>query len=415
MKTASIITIGDEILIGQVVNTNASFIGQRLSETGVEVKKTVVVGDEYDEIMGALNEYSRSFDAVIVTGGLGPTHDDITKKVVSDFFGDKLVMNDDVLNNVRDRLSKRNIPLRKVNEEQALVPSTCEVLMNHWGTAPGMLFDKNGIFMVVLPGVPHEMENLMTNYVIPRLRGKGIGQAIRHKVLKTTGIAESSLFEILGDIDELLGGKAKLAFLPSQFGVRLRISVTAGSSADANRIADEVAEKIRAKASKFIYAEDETEIESVVGDLLKEKHLTISLAESCTGGYISHRLTNISGSSTYFDRAVVSYSNNAKMEILGVPVELLSEHGAVSEEVARAMAEGVRRISHTDIGLSVTGIAGPTGGTPDKPVGLVYIGIADEKGTIVTKHMFPDERRRFKDRTSQAALELVRRRVLGLA
>jgi nicotinamide-nucleotide amidase len=422
MKTAAVITIGDELLIGQVTNTNAAFIGQRLSEAGIEVMRMVVVGDEYQEIMDVFKKYHGTVDAVLVTGGLGPTHDDITKKVVADFFNARLVMDNVVLENVRDRLSKRNIPMRKVNDEQALVPEGCEVLMNHWGTAPGLFFENNGKVFVVMPGVPHEMQNLMTEYVIPRLKAKAVGQVIKHRVLKTNGIAESSLYDLIrqkdggqvGNIEEILGDKARLAFLPSQFGVRLRITVKAPTIEEADSIVAEVERKIRNKAGKYIYAEGEVELEEIVGKLLKEKSLSISVAESCTGGYISHRITNISGSSTYFNRGVVTYSNEAKIELLHVGDELIRKFGAVSEEVARAMAEGIRNVSGTDVGVSVTGIAGPTGGTPDKPIGLVFIGLADRVGTIVKRFMLPDERIRFKERTSQAALELVRKRILGL-
>ncbi len=414
MKTAAVITIGDEILIGQVINTNAAFIGQKLSEVGVELMRTVVVSDDRHEIMQAFEEYHAKYDAVLVTGGLGPTHDDITKKVVADYFKVSLVMNQAVLDNVRERLSKRNVPMKRVNEEQALVPEGCTVLMNYWGTAPGMLFDSDEKFFAVMPGVPHEMRNIMTEYIVPRLREKAVGQVIKHRVLRTTGIAESSLFELLGNVEEMLGGKAKLAFLPSQFGVRLRITVKAPTVMAADDIISDIETRIRSKAGKYIYSDGEVDIEDTLGKLLAEKKLTIATAESCTGGYISHRLTNISGSSAYFNRGVVTYSNESKTELLGVPEELIAKFGAVSEEVARAMAEGVRRIAKTDIGLSVTGIAGPTGGMPDKPIGLVFIGLSDAAGSIVTRHAFPDERLRFKDRASQAALELVRRRVLGL-
>lgn len=415
MKKAAIVTIGDEVLIGQVINTNASFMGQRLSEIGLDVVRTLVAGDNYDEIMRAFKECNNEFEVVLVTGGLGPTHDDITKKVVADFFGAGLVLDEAVLANVEERLSRRNIAMRQVNRDQALVPEGCRVLMNHWGTAPGMLFENGGRFFVVMPGVPHEMRNLMKEYVLPLLKEKVIGQVIRHKVLKTTGIAESSLFELLGNLDEILGDRAKLAFLPSQFGVRLRITVKAETEEEADAVVSGVVAKIRNKAEKFIYAEGEVELEEALGKLLTEKHLKIALAESCTGGYISHRLTNVSGSSAYFERGVVTYSNEAKSEILKVPKETIDSLGAVSEEVARAMAEGVRAVSRTDIGVSVTGIAGPTGGTEEKPVGLVYIALADAAGTIVRKHIFPDERTRFKDRVSQAALELVRRRILGIS
>jgi len=414
MKTGVIITIGDELLIGQVTNTNAAFMGQKLSEIGIEVTRMVVVGDEYNEIVNAFKEYHGVVDVILVTGGLGPTHDDITKKVVADFFKAKLVMDSAVLGNVRDRLSKRNIPLRRVNEEQALVPEGCEVLMNHWGTAPGMLFERDSKFFVVMPGVPYEMQNIMMEYIIPRLKAKAVGQVIRHKVLKTTGIAESSLYELIGNVEEILGGKAKLAFLPSEFGVRLRITVIAPTATEADSLIADVERKIRNKAEKYIYSEGETDLEETVGKLLTERKLTISVAESCTGGYISHRITNISGSSGYFNRGVVSYSNEAKVEILHVPEDLIKKFGAVSEEVAGAMADAVRKISRTDVGVSVTGIAGPTGGTLEKPIGLVYVGISDGAGTVVKKYMFPDERLRFKVRTSQAALELVRRRILGM-
>ncbi len=414
MKTAAVITIGDELLIGQVTNTNAAFIGQKLSEVGIEVTRMVVVGDEYDEIMNVFREYHGTVDAVLVTGGLGPTHDDITKKVVADFFNANLVMDNAVLENVRDRLSKRNIPLRKVNEEQALVPEGCEVLMNYWGTAPGMLFEKGEKMFVVMPGVPHEMQNLMTEYVIPRLKTKAVGQVIKHRVLRTTGIAESSLYELIGNVEEILGDKSKLAFLPSQLGVRLRITVKAPTSQEADSVIAEVEKKIRDKAGKFIYSDGDTELEETVGNLLKGKNLSISVAESCTGGYISHRITNVSGSSIYFDRGLVTYSNESKIELLHVDPGLIQKFGAVSEEVAHAMAEGIRAVSGTDVGVSVTGIAGPTGATPDKPLGLVFIGLADSAGTIVKKYMLPDERTRFKERASQAALELVRKRILGL-
>jgi nicotinamide-nucleotide amidase len=414
MRNASIITIGDELLIGQVINTNAAFMGQKLSEIGIEVVRMLVVGDEYDEIMTAFERCRDMTDAVLVTGGLGPTHDDITKKVVADFFKRRLVMDNAVLENVKARLAQRNIPLRKVNEEQALVPEGCEVLMNYWGTAPGMVFENRDKFFAVMPGVPHEMQNIMTRYIIPRLKLKAIGQVIKHKVLKTTGIAESSLYELIGDVEGILGDKAKLAFLPSQFGVRLRITVKAATTDEADSVIADVEEKLRAKVGRFIYSEGEVELEAVVGKLLSDRKLTISVAESCTGGYISHRITNISGSSSYFNRGVVSYSNESKIDLLHVPEEMIRKFGAVSEEVARAMAEGIRKISSSDIGIAVTGIAGPTGGTPEKPVGLVYIGLNDRDGTVVKSYMFPDERLRFKDRTSQAALELVRRRILGI-
>ena len=414
MKTAAILTIGDELLIGQVVNSNASFIGQKLSEVGVEVLRTIVVGDVYSGIFSALEEYFGKVDVLLVTGGLGPTHDDITKKVISDFFRVPLVLDEAVLDNVRNRLSKRGIPLGKVNEEQALVPEGCEVLMNHWGTAPGMLFERERKMLCVMPGVPHEMQNLLAEYVLPKLRARAAGQVIKHRVLRTTGIAESSLSELIGNVDKILEGKATLAFLPSQFGVRLRISVKASTSSEADATIAEIERRIREKAGRFIYSEGEVELEEVVGKLLREKKLSVSFAESCTGGYICHRITNISGSSSYFGRGLVVYSNESKIELLNVDPELIHKFGAVSEETARAMASGVKIASGSDIGLSVTGIAGPTGGTPEKPVGLVFIGLADAGGIASRQLMFPDDRLRFKERVSQAALDFLRKRLLGI-
>lgn len=411
MKTAGLITIGDEILIGQVTNSNAAFIGRKLSEIGVELKRTLVVGDEYEEIMSAFREFYEKFDCTIVTGGLGPTHDDITKKVVADFFKVRLVRDEKVLELVRERLLKRGIPLKGVNEEQALVPETSEVLLNYWGTAPGMMFDNGSKIFVSLPGVPYEMENLFVEYIVPKLKTRAGGYIIKHHVIRTTGIAESILYEKLGDIESILKGKAKLAFLPSQFGVRLRITAKGISQSDVDSTIANIEAKIMDRIAEYVYAVGDIEIEKVVGDLLRKRNLTIAVAESCTGGYICHRITNISGSSAYFNRGIVSYSNEAKVELLSVGKDLIENFGAVSAEVAKAMAEGVRINSQTDIGLSVTGIAGPTGGTSDKPVGLVYIGYSDMLETIAEKHVFPDERTRFKDRASQAALDLVRRKI----
>jgi nicotinamide-nucleotide amidase len=411
MRSAGLITIGDEILIGQVTNTNAAFIGQKLSETGIEVRRMLVVGDEYDEIISAFREFHQSFDCTIVTGGLGPTHDDITKKVVADFFNVRLVKNERVLELVRERLLKRGIPVKGVNEEQALVPETCEVLLNYWGTAPGMMFDQDDKIFVSLPGVPYEMQNLLVEYVIPRLQSRAEGQIIKHHVIRTTGIAESMLYEKLGDIESILGGRAKLAFLPSQFGVRLRITAKGKKETEVDSVIADIESKIIERAAEYVYAIGDVELEKVVGDLLRSKNLTLAVAESCTGGYICHRITNISGSSAYFNRGVISYSNEAKVDLLSVDENLLRKFGAVSAEVAMAMAEGVRVKSNTDVGLSVTGIAGPTGGTPEKPVGLVYIGYSDKLETIAEKYYFSDDRVRFKERTSQAALDLLRKKI----
>jgi len=410
---AELITIGDEILIGQIINTNAAYIGEKLYGIGIPVVKTTAVGDDEEQILKAFNDAYQSFDVVLVTGGLGPTHDDITKKAVCKFFNTDLVVNEEALENVKKRLAQRNLPMTKPNEEQASVPRTAVVIQNQRGTAPGMLFDRDRKYFFVMPGVPFEMQGMMENFILPYLKKKVTGSVIYHQTLKTSGIPESFLYQLLGNIDEITQG-AKLAFLPRPQGVMMRITVQDRDAECAERKIAQVEQRIRAKAGKYIYGVGDEELEEVIGRLLMERKLTIAIAESCTGGHIANLITNISGSSNYFERGVVTYSNQSKIEILGVSAALIEQHGAVSREVAEAMAEGVRRIAKTDIGISTTGIAGPTGGTSTKPVGLVWIGYSDKDGTFAKDHYFGDDRLRFKIRASQAAMELVRRKLLGI-
>lgn len=410
---AAIISIGDELLIGQVVNTNAAFIAEKFNNLGISVEKMITVGDEEGVIIRTLEEAYRTYDVICLTGGLGPTHDDRTRSAICKFFDIGLVLNEEALENVRRIARSRNVPLTKINEDQALVPDGCEVMQNPHGTAPGYFFHREGKHVIVMPGVPFEMKPMMENYVLPYFQRHGTGVVIRHRTLKTTGIPESSLFQLLGNLDEILEG-AKLAFLPAPTGVRLRISVEGQDIATVERKITEVEQRIRAKAQKYIYGADDEELEEIVGKILTERKLTLAVAESCTGGLITDRITNVSGSSKYFERGVIAYSNRSKVEILDVPETLLIQHGAVSSEVAKAMAEGVRRIAEADIGISTTGIAGPTGGSPEKPVGLVWIGYADRDETLALNFFFGEDRRRVKERAAQAALELLRRKLLKI-
>lgn len=410
---AEIITIGDELIIGQVINTNQAYIAEKLNEVGVEIVRMTSVGDDEKEILDAFEEAWKRFQVVIVTGGLGPTHDDITKKAVCKFFDSDLVPNDDVRKRVQSLLQKRNIVFTPAHEEQTLVPRKAKVIPNPVGTAAGMLFEQNDKYFIVLPGVPYEMKEMVDQSVVPFLSSKVRGSFIQHLTLRTSGIAESSLAKQLGDIEALLQG-AKLAFLPSPTGVRMRISIY---GQDVEAVAAKVSgveQRIRSRVQKYIYGTGEEELEEALGKLLTERHLTIAVAESCTGGLVADKITNVSGSSNYFERGVVTYSNKSKIELLGVPGELISAHGAVSREVAEAMAAGIRQRSQTSIGLSTTGIAGPTGGTPEKPVGLVWIGYADKDITFALKFNFGDNRVRNKERAAQAALELVRRKLLKI-
>lgn len=407
--TCEILTIGDELLIGQIINTNQAYIAEQLNLINIRVARMTTVGDEMQPILDAFADAWDQQDVVVVTGGLGPTHDDITKKAVCAFFDSDLVSNDDVRAHVEEFMKRRNRAWSEAAEEQTMVPRKAEVIWNPVGTAPGMLFKDGTKRFIVLPGVPYEMKEMMDRSVIPHLAPLVQGVAIRHKTLRTTGIPESNLSELLGNIDELLQG-ARLAFLPSPTGVRLRITVLEKDAAAADRKVQEVEERIREKAQKHIYGTGTEELEEVLGRALIEHRRTIAVAESCTGGLILERLTNISGSSAYVQGGVVSYSNRLKVEMLGVSEDLLRIHGAVSKEVAEAMAIGVRARAAADIGLSVTGIAGPAGGTPEKPVGLIWIGYADETGSHALKFQFAGSRAIIRERAAAAALEVVRRK-----
>jgi competence/damage-inducible protein CinA-like protein len=414
---AHIITIGDEILIGQTLNTNAGYIGSKLADIQIDVKKTSVVGDNEEDILNEFKTAWQNNDLIIVTGGLGPTHDDITRQCVVKYFNTELEKNEDVLEDIKSLFQKSGREVTKINENQALVPKIAKVIRNSLGTAPGMWIEKDSKIFTVLPGVPFEMIAMIKNFVIPHL--EQVHQAahentvIKRSILQTTGIFESALFEKLGDINELLNG-SQLAFLPTQQGVKLRITVEEETEELAVNKLTEIEQKIKSKVGRFIFAANEVLIEEVIGRMLKERGLKIALAESCTGGYVSHLLTNISGSSNYFERGIVAYSNAAKVEILKVNEDAIAEYGAVSLEVARQMAEGAKAISGADIGLSITGILGPTGASPGKPIGLVYIGFCDETVCTAKKFNFGEDRIINKQRTAQAALEMVRRSLLGI-
>jgi len=412
---AHIITVGDEILIGQVLNTNAAYIGKELIENNINVVSTSVIGDNEAEIVQEFKKAYEENDLVIVTGGLGPTHDDVTRKCIVNFFNTELVQNSEVLEDIKNLFKKRRWKINKINEGQALVPKIASVIRNTLGTAPGVWIEKDGKIFAAMPGVPYEMEEMVNSYVIPALKER-IGEpeiiTVRKNLL-TTGIGESTLFERLGDLNELIGD-SKLAFLPSQFGVRLRITSEGKSEEEAMNKISEIEQKIRTKAGRYIYGTENEVLEEVIGKILKERGLTLAVAESCTGGLVSNMLTNISGSSVYFERGVVSYSNAAKVEILKVNEDMIVENGAVSIEIARQMAEGIKSISGTDLGLSTTGIMGPTGASVDKPVGLVYVGICDDKVCTAKEFLFGDNRILNKQRAAQAALDMLRRHLLGI-
>ena len=413
---AYIITIGDEILLGNTLNTNAAYIGEQLSEININVIKTSVVGDDNPGILNELKLASETTNLILLTGGLGPTHDDVTRKSVVDFFNTELIENQQVLDDIKEIFEKRKRKVTSVNIDQAKVPKIAEVIRNRLGTAPGLWIEKDEKIYVVMPGVPYEMQGMIESTVIPKLLERQDAQPIfiKKKVILTTGIPESTLYERLGNLDELLQG-AKLAFLPNQFGVKLRLSVEGKDEKELNEKLMEVEQRIRSKAGRFIYGVGDDQLEAVVGRLLQDREFKIATAESCTGGLVGNMLTNVGGSSKYFERGIICYSNAAKVELLKVDEDALAEHGAVSQEVAMQMAEGVKSTSGADIGLATTGIMGPTGATADKPVGLVYIGYCDEKVCTAKKFTFGEDRLLNKQRTAQAALDFVRRQLLGIS
>jgi competence/damage-inducible protein CinA-like protein len=410
---AIIISIGDEIITGLIPNSNAAFISEKLTNIGISVERITTVGDNEREIIRCFEEHFKRSDVLIITGGLGPTHDDITRTAVCSFFNLKLVQSADARRNVEQFLKQRARQWSDAAEDQTYIPEGAAVIPNQFGTAAGELIISSGKIFVVLPGVPYEMESMMNDFVIPYLLKQPSRKIILRRIFLTTGIAESELAKRLGPIHKQFDD-LKVAYLPSPLGVRLRITVSGDNNEFCQQHLSVIENTIRSRIQEYIYGMDDEILEEVVGRILTEHKLKIAVAESCTGGLISHRLTNVPGSSVYFERGVITYSNTSKTEILKVPNNLIESCGAVSQEVAEAMACGVREVSGADIGLSTTGIAGPSGGSLEKPVGLVWIGYADWQGAIARKFLFGDGRIRVKERASQAALDLIRKKLLSI-
>jgi nicotinamide-nucleotide amidase len=394
MIKVSILTIGDEICIGQIVNTNASWIASRCTEVGARVMSHVSVPDEKDLLMNSLDSLLNLSDVVLCTGGLGPTHDDITKPVLTEYFDDKLTFHKPTYDYLTELYQKRGIEFTVRNKELANLPSKCSVLHNRVGSAPGMLFKKNDKFVFSMPGVPSEMKAIMTDHAIPfinKLIADKKEDIVLYRTLQTIGIAESTLADLLGEPDEFLNG-GTLAFLPSYKGVKLRIGFQSKDFDSAEKSLVHIENYIRNKAGRFVYAVGEEAISAVVGTLLREKGKTVAVAESCTGGMLGAAITDIAGSSDYFSGGVIVYSNESKINILKINREVIEKHGAVSEETAIELANRVRQLMNTDYGIGITGIAGPGGGSPEKPVGTVWIGISYENSTIAKKFVFSGDR-----------------------
>ena len=396
----TIINIGDELLIGQVVNTNASTMSRMLTAAGMDVRKTMVVGDEQQAIWNAVDEAMHESDAVLVTGGLGPTKDDITKKLLCEYFGSELVESQLALDNVKRIFESRGYELTPVNRAQALVPKCCEVLNNDLGTAPCMWFSHDGRVLVSLPGVPFEMEWLMRNRVIPKLQKTFSTDNIVTKNILVQGIGESFLSDLIEPWELSLPKNIKLAYLPVAGMVKLRLTVHGIYDAT-------ILKGLYDLAGKYIVGEDCETLDELVHKTLIERGLTLATAESCTGGNIARLLTAQAGASAYFRGGVIAYSNKVKECALGVKHSTLEAHGAVSEETVREMVEGVRQRLGADLAIATTGIAGPTGGTPEKPVGTVWVAVADATHTVTQLMHYGDRRQQTIDRTTNQAYSML--------
>ncbi|AIZ41780.1 competence/damage-inducible protein A [Cellulophaga baltica] len=411
---AEIITIGDEILIGQIVDTNSAFIGKELNKIGVSVYQITSIQDEKSHILQALKDAESRVDIVIITGGLGPTKDDITKHTLCEYFDDSLVQNEMVLDHVKELFKKyiSTSPLLQVNIDQALVPSKATILHNANGTAPGMWMTKNNTVFVSLPGVPFEMKYLITNEVVPKIQKEFNRPFILHKTIITYGIGESALADRISEWEEGLPSSVKLAYLPSLGMVRLRLSAKGAVQEGVEAVMVSETKKLYLLIDDVIYGEEDDEtIEAVIAKLLTSKKMTLSMAESFTGGTISEHLTAIPGASAYFKGCLVSYATEVKINVLNVPNEVVKMHSVVSAQVAEAMAINVRKLLKSDFSIATTGNAGPTKGDSNEEVGSVFIAVATPKGVYSEKFMMGSQRERVVQKSVNKALEMLQKEI----
>ena len=406
--TAEIISIGDELLIGQVVNTNASWMAQQLHAIGISIRQITTIADDAGEIRKALEEAFSKSDLILMTGGLGPTRDDITKHTLIAYFRSRLVFHEPTYKQIQKFFASRGLEVNENNRKQAEVPSNCEPIPNFNGTAPGMWFEKDGRILISMPGVPFEMEAMMEDFILPRLSMKDKHHVVVHKTIQTHGVGESFLMEMIREWEEALPLNFRLAYLPQPGIVRLRLSAFAETSELAMNELDSQIATLKKIIPDLIFGYGNETMEEVVGNLLRKKHASICTAESCTGGYLSHLITSVAGSSDYYSGSVIAYANRIKHDLLGVSEESLKKYGAVSEQVITEMAEGARKRFGCDYAIATSGIAGPEGGTPEKPVGLVWIGLASPAGTFTKKVMLGEHRGRNIRRASLEALDMLR-------
>ena len=410
---AEVITIGDEILFGQITDTNTQWLGTELTNIGIRTIRKSSVGDDATAILQVLAEAHERADVIILTGGLGPTKDDITKQTLCRYFNTELVLNERALAFVTAFFERRGRALTGINRNQALLPANATYIENNWGTAPGMWFEEKGRVYVSLPGVPFEMKNLMTHLILPRLRDHFKPPIIKHKIIRTVGIGESSLAEQIEQWEDALPPHIRLAYLPGFGGVKLRLTATGTDEALLTSELEAQKEQVLPLIEKHVYGFDDDELEVVVGKMLKDLNLTLGIAESCTGGQVAATLTRIPGVSACFWGGIVSYSNPVKVKQLGVKQHTLDEFGAVSEQTIIEMAEGVRHALETRVGIATSGIAGPDGGTPDKPVGTIWIACATDKRTVTRLLKLGPHREQNITLTTMYVLNLLREELLA--
>lgn len=409
-----IITIGDELLIGQVIDTNSAYIANRLNEIGIRVTRRTAVGDVPDDMINVLSDASLRASVILMTGGLGPTKDDKTKDVLCDYFGTSLTFNESSFKDLEELFKTRGREMTELNRSQAELPDNCIALQNKLGTAPGMWFDHNDKIYISLPGVPYEMENLMKEQVLPRLKERFKLEAVFHRTIQTTGLAESVLADRIREWESALPPCFKLAYLPAPGIVRLRLTGEGKTYDELKALSEKCIADLRELIGDQIFGYDDERLPEVIGKLLKSQNQTVSVAESCSGGYLAHLITSIAGSSEYFKGGIVPYDNSFKTKLLSVDKELILTKGAVSEEVVIEMARNCRKLFDTDYALSISGIAGPGGATPEKSVGLVWMAIATRDKVQARKFQFGKNRTLNITLTANSALELLRREILGL-
>ena len=404
------ISIGDELLIGQVINTNAAWLGEQLSAAGFRLDSALTIGDGEKAILDAFNACMDA-DLVLVTGGLGPTADDITKPTVCKFFGTELEFNQEAYDNIVSLFKRRGFEMSERNRGQAMLPKSCQYIPNTYGTAPCMWLEKNGVVFVFMPGVPFEMKGIFVDELLPRIKARFHSVPYAKRVIMTTGIGESFLADKIKDWEENLPGFLSLAYLPQYGMVRLRLSGRHEDAALLNATLDSEVEKLKLLISDYIFAMQDQSIERTVFDLLINKGMTFATAESCTGGNIAHVITLIPGSSEVFKGSAVTYATPMKTKVLGVPAETIEKHTVVSQPVVEAMAMGVRNLMEADFGVATTGIAGPSGGTEENPVGTVWIGVASASGVVSKCFNFGKDRENVINRATIMAYEMLRREI----